>query len=697
MFEPLRQRLERLLDDERGVSPVVGFVLIFALIILVFTIYQADVVPAQNKEVEFKHSQEVEGDMSRLNDAIQQASASGVPQSVTIDTGAQYPDRALAINPGTPIGTLQTENEQTFPVGGVNVHGSAYWDGKKSSNDFSTKSLTYTIDYNQLQQDPSFIINQGLLTKSYGNGRSLPVGDESDPFISNRQINLYLIGGEYQESAATAGPTAKPLSTSTEYLQFESSGQSEFPVARGLTKAECEDQWKRIYGPGFSNAGGNHPNSFVKCKGNGEHVMKLKPNEEFTIRITKVGFGDISGLSTSPKEVVPTEETTGPDTPTAELDATTGESTSFTVLVRDKYGNPVSGATVNADPSANLDFDSKTTNDQGEATFRYTPPSSAAGSIQTIEISSPDASFKATYKFDVSSSSSEDSSSDTDDSSEGGDQIVYTEGDSLMSFSTKTGSVKDHSPPAVDVIGSATTLLDGSYSIPFYGDSAEVANALQYIDDSGDITELPTGSTTVESPSVVATADWSGNPTSVYYATANNDGDIYRIVPGESSPTEVASPGNGVSGVLGTGDIDDDEAEELVFVDDSQDIRYLDDSGDSSGEKIGGAGSNNNVGAGEPASFWGYGVRVPIIDGSNNVALMAGDGSKTTLTTNGIAEKTLVTPTDVDGDGRLEVVFVHTDGYLAYVDDISGDRTVKAVTDDSGNQITGVDTEQGVQ
>ena len=135
-----------------------------------------------------------------------------------------------------------------------------------------------------------------------------------------------------------------------------------------------------------------------------------------------------------------------------------------------------------------------------------------------------------------------------------------------------------------------------------------------------------------------------------------------------------------------------------MYIDGNQDIRYLD-PGDSPGDSPGtleGVDSSNNIGAGEPASFWGYGVRVPIID-SNNVALMAGDGSKTTLTDDGIAAKTLVTPADVDGDGRLEVVFVHTDGYLAYVDDISGDRTVKAVTDNDGNQITGVDTERGVQ
>jgi len=701
MFEPLTQRLERLLDNERGVSPVVGFVLIFALIMLVFAIYQADVVPAQNEEVEFKHSQEVEDDMSQLSSAMISAGSTGTVRAQTVATGMNYPSRTLFINPGPPTGSLRLgdeSDERTVDLSKVSIDGSKYWDTDSTDDGggeitFESRPVIYSVNYNLLQNDPRFTIRDGQLFRQYGGSEALSNGGASggDP-IPDKEIDLLLVDGDLNQNGQTASVEINPVSTSTEYLTGTAYGDTILTFSTTLTQSEAED----MIGTGFSSGKEyaalrdytDNPDSANTVK------VKLKPDMKFDFSITKINLNSDSEVTA--QEVVPTEETTGQDSATAELDATVGEERSFTVLVRDEYGNPVSGATVNADPSSDLDSGSKSTNDQGKATFTYTPPSSAAGSEQTIEVSSPDASFKATYKFDVSSSSSEDSSSDTDDSSEGGDRIVYTESDSLMSFSTKIGSVKDHTPQSVDVTGSATKLLDGSYSIPFYGDSTEATNALQYIDDSGDITELPTGSTTVKSQkSVVATANWSGNQASVYYATANNDGDIYRIAPGESSPNKVASPGNGVGGVLGTGDIDDDEAEELVFVDDSQDIRYLDGSDDSSGEKIGGAGSNNNVGAGEPASFWGYGVRVPIIDGSGNVALMAGDGSKTTLTDD-IAEKTLVTPADVDGDGRLEVVFVHTDGYLAYVDDISGDRIVKAVTDDSGNQIT-VDTGQGVK
>ncbi|PSP71645.1 hypothetical protein BRC80_05270, partial [Halobacteriales archaeon QH_9_66_26] len=513
MFEPLKQRLERLLDDERGVSPVVGFVLIFALIMLMFAIYQADVVPAQNEEVEFKHSQEVEDDMSQLSSAMISAGSTGTVRAQTVATGMNYPSRTLFINPGPPTGSLRLgdeSDEREVDLSKVSVDGSKYWDTDSTDDGegetrFESKPVIYSVNYNLLQNDPRFTIRDGQLFRQYGGSEALSDGGASggDP-IPDKQIDLLLVDGDLNQNGQTASVEINPVSTSTEYLTGTAYGDTILTFSTTLNQSEAED----MIGNGFSSSG----KEYAAFRGYTSHSsrpntvdVKLKPNTTFEFSITKISLGS-EGEATA-HEVIPTEEPTGPDNATARLDATVGEEKSFTVLVRDKYGNPVSGATVNADPSANLDFDSKTTNDQGEATFRYTPPSSAAGSIQTIEISSPDASFKATYKFDVSSSSSEDSSSDTDDSSEGGDRIVYTEGDSLMSFSTKTGSVKDHSPQSVDVVGSATTLLDGSHSIPFYGDSSEANSALQYIDDSGDITELPTGSTTVESPSVVATAD----------------------------------------------------------------------------------------------------------------------------------------------------------------------------------------------
>lgn len=416
MMDTLKQRLKRFVDDERAVSPVVGFVLIFALIMIVFTLYQSSVVPAQNEEVEFKHSQVVEGQMTVLSDAIQQASVGGVQQSVTVSTGLQYPDRALAINPGAPAGTLQTRNERTFKLDGINVDGSAYWDGKmESSHSFTTKSVAYTIGYNVQQQDPTFAIDNGLLSKKYGDGEFFSTEEHSKMIASGKQINMYLIGGEYQETAATASPTVKPISTSTEYLRFKSDGQSEIPLASSSPGGNCKEKWKGILGPGFSDENGNKY-GFIKCNG-AVPKIKLKPNKQFSIRITKVGFGGVD--QSEPFEVVPTETssvTINGNVPTAELGAVVGEQTSFTVVVRDRYGNPIQtdvrAETSDSSVESNLQETELTTNEDGEATFTYTPGSEGT---KTIDITLDGTSTNydtATHEFDVTDTSGDSNGGD---------------------------------------------------------------------------------------------------------------------------------------------------------------------------------------------------------------------------------------------------------------------------------------------
>jgi len=46
--------------DRRGQSVVVGTVVLFGFLILALGIYQVQVVPTENADVEFEHSQEVE-------------------------------------------------------------------------------------------------------------------------------------------------------------------------------------------------------------------------------------------------------------------------------------------------------------------------------------------------------------------------------------------------------------------------------------------------------------------------------------------------------------------------------------------------------------------------------------------------------------------------------------------------------------
>ncbi|WP_435077910.1 hypothetical protein [Halococcus sp. AFM35] len=421
------------MDDERAVSPVVGFVLMFALVMIVFTLYQSSVVPAQNEEVEFKHSQTVEGQMSKLSGAIQSASADGASRSQTVAIGMNYPTRALAINPGSPAGTLRTSKSHTINITGVNVKGSKYWDGSDNSNDFKTRSLSYAINYNVLQSSPKFTIANGVVSKSYDSG-TLAVGDSTAVLPGTQhQIDLTLLGGDYQKNGLTANPTVKPISTSTQYLDFTAKDSTEIELGTSLSESECKDKWSDLIGEDYNEIDGssdgdnkddNSPNSAIDCSG-GDPIMTLEKDEDYTLRISKIGFGDTSGLSSAADahEVIPTENTdedpsdSDPrmDDTTAELSATPGKKKSFTVLVRDKYGNPVSDATVSTDNSgtdvaSGTVEDSSTTNDQGKVNFTYTPKSGASGT-KTIVVSLPKAgsNLKATYKFNVADDNSDNS------------------------------------------------------------------------------------------------------------------------------------------------------------------------------------------------------------------------------------------------------------------------------------------------
>ena len=141
----------------------------------------------------------------------------------------------------------------------------------------------------------------------------------------------------------------------------------------------------------------------------------------------------------------------------------------------------------------------------------------------------------------------------------------------------------------------------------------------------------------------------------------------------------IATPDNGCGGVAGVKDIDDDGSVELVFVGGSQQIRYLEQDGTTTEVQDGGVGSNNSTGFGSPAVFPGSPdsgtpsdlPEIPLIDGSNNVALMTYDGTKTVLASG--AKKAAIAPADLDVDDDLELAFLDSsNGKIKYVDNIRG-------------------------
>mgnify|MGYP000153299187 CR=1 FL=1 len=245
-----------------------------------------------------------------------------------------------------------------------------------------------------------------------------------------------------------------------------------------------------------------------------------------------------------------------------------------------------------------------------------------------------------------------------------------------------------------EALGPVTTDLtgDGRIDIPYVtpGDELVLTN------DTNDTTTLATSgdiSGTIESSKTRLAVDrWDGSPTSVFFVNENHD-TIYRVAPG-GSPQVVSTPGNGAQAVLGTGDIDGDGDEELLFADDSQTLRYINPDGSIEGVSNGGVGSNNGIGSGSIADFDDDGTDVLVtVDGSNNVVIV-GDAVSNTKLTSTAAKKAPVTIADVDLDGDNEIVYVGADdGKLKYVDDVRGSNTIKFLRDADGDKI---DADDGV-
>jgi hypothetical protein len=265
------------------------------------------------------------------------------------------------------------------------------------------------------------------------------------------------------------------------------------------------------------------------------------------------------------------------------------------------------------------------------------------------------------------------------------------------------GQIRAVTPGEDPITLSATTNLDalgntdvdvtddGRSDVPFVTDSNEVAitngtNETTILASSSDISGTIEGSNTR-----LGVGAWNGHDESVYFVNENHD-TIYRVEPG-SSPVAVATPGNGAQAVLGPGDADGDGDRELLFADGSQQLRYVEPGGGGT-EKIenGGVGSNNGIGSGSIADFDDDGtVTVVTIDGSNDLKLVSeptSQGGEGTRTISGVdAAKAPISIADVDGDGDSEIMYTDTNGYLKYVDDVSGSPTTSFVRDASGDKI----------
>ena len=338
----------RLDSDDRGVSEVVGAILVFGLLVTLLGIIQTQAIPAQNQEVEFNHNQEVQGDFAELQQSVSKSVRDGNRRSVSFSLGTNYPSRLLFISPPGPSGTVRSTNTQTAeivaqsgnlesPEGQVNERiQNPSAPGNPNELSLELRSLVYEPNYNEYQNPPSLVSEYGIM---YLNFSDTSVVAENRAVVDGTTISLVSTAGDFDRSSATTRPLgvdAAPAPTTTVPIQHDSPSSSNF-IELTLPTRLGQEQWNNIV-----SGQGNVDSATVDATAN-EVTLELRSQDgsgnqiEYELKVPRYEV-DNSAPSPSPTYVA-TEAGSSKRVPP-------GESTEVTAEVRDEYNNPIPGELV---------------------------------------------------------------------------------------------------------------------------------------------------------------------------------------------------------------------------------------------------------------------------------------------------------------------------------------------------------------
>lgn len=169
--------------DTRGVSEVLGAVLVFGLVVALIAVIQIHGIPPANEQVELNHNQEVDDDFAELHSGLLNAGA-GESYTATVTLGTTYPNRFLFINPPAPQGSLRTSGL-----------GPLDWEPPGEGGDTLEDVCGIGEDANALTFEPDYNHLTGVGTHGYENTIQYQAVDDNlaehrQGLVSGRTIHL---------------------------------------------------------------------------------------------------------------------------------------------------------------------------------------------------------------------------------------------------------------------------------------------------------------------------------------------------------------------------------------------------------------------------------------------------------------------------------------------------------------------------
>jgi|GEM_PF-5519636 len=306
--------------DSKAVSPLIGFVLMLAIIMGLIGIMQAQWVPVWNKEVEAEHLSKLEFEASEIPKIMFISATTGKQGVASIDAGCEYPNRGFLINPSTASTSLKAiplsvdvKFNETLPNGSL----------FRYSNKFTTYAIIVQPNYFYMQK-PEIIVEHSAVIKTSGNSA---LNVSSPVSFSRNKVHLFIVN-------STFSSISTPNTLNLQFIPVSYGGDTFVKNASITLKVldETFDWWnktlKNIFGAGNVTADGSRK----------EMTFRLfNTTLSMSYLIVQASIGERAKLNEriEPYRIFATSSNT--------LSMLKGEQRELNVKVLDIYNNPVRG------------------------------------------------------------------------------------------------------------------------------------------------------------------------------------------------------------------------------------------------------------------------------------------------------------------------------------------------------------------
>jgi Na+-transporting methylmalonyl-CoA/oxaloacetate decarboxylase gamma subunit len=212
-------------EQTSGASVVIGvlFALVFA--VLIASVVQTQVVPIEEEETEYVHSNTVQQQLASMENQIQATAVNNVVSSQPLSLGTSFQSRVVfgifpIINSPDPTGTISySEFGADAQFSGFEGQGGAeeFWDG--SDKAYNTGVISYDPEYRHYEDAPTTYYEHGITYNEYqldGNTQYSFLSDQN--VISDNNITLITLDGDMdisssQEVTLSSSPVSAPSNT----------------------------------------------------------------------------------------------------------------------------------------------------------------------------------------------------------------------------------------------------------------------------------------------------------------------------------------------------------------------------------------------------------------------------------------------------------------------------------------------------